>query len=135
MIKINSRIVLSVILWLGDIVTFGIVTIIGFSSHGELADAGSRMFSTFIPLVIAWIIAAWPIKVLEIDTALQLSQIWKPVWSICLAVPLAALLRACILSFRPIPPIFVLVLILVGITAILIWRILFYFVFKESIPK
>ena len=131
----NSWKISTIILGTGDIVALGIVTIIGFASHGELADAGTRIFATFFPLVFAWIFTAWSGHVLDIHSASQIRQIWKPVWAVCLAVPLAALLRACILDFRPIPPVFVLVLMAVGIVAILVWRILFIIFFKERISK
>jgi hypothetical protein len=124
---------LMIILWAGDAAALGIVTLIGFASHGELAEAGLRIFTTFIPLVLAWIFTAYPSKVLDIRNAMQIRQVWKPVWAVCLAVPLASLLRAGFLALRPISPIFILVMMAAGITAILVWRILFITFFKDRI--
>ena len=122
----------TIILWIGDVIALGLVTILGFASHGELGSAGVRMLTTFVPLVFAWIIAAGPGDSLEVRNAVQFSQIWRPVWAMCLAVPLATVFRASLLAFRPISPIFVFVLAGVGVVAILTWRILFFVIFRKK---
>ena len=46
------------ILLAGDIVTFALVTIFGFATHGTLDSAGMRMLTTFLPVLAAWLLFA-----------------------------------------------------------------------------
>lgn len=105
----------------GDIITLAIVTIIGFASHGTADTAGSRMLTTFIPLVAAWLLIAPYLKVYDRNIVLEGSQLWRPLWAMVLAAPMAAWLRGLMLS-SPILPVFVVILGGVSAVAILIWR-------------
>ena len=111
----------------GDIITLAIVTIIGFASHGSADTAGSRMLTTFIPLVAAWLLIAPYLKVYDRKIVLEGSQLWRPLWAMVLAAPMAAWLRGLMLS-SPILPVFVVILGGVSAVAILIWRGLYWLV-------
>jgi hypothetical protein len=111
----------------GDIITLAMVTIIGFASHGTADTAGSRMLTTFIPLVAAWLLIAPYLKVYDRNIVLEGSQLWRPLWAMVLAAPMAAWLRGLMLSSL-ILPVFVVILGGVSAAAILIWRGLYWLV-------
>ena len=111
----------------GDIITLAIVTLIGFASHGTADTAGTRMLTTFIPLVAAWLLIAPYIKVYDQNIVLEGRQLWRPLWVMVLAAPMAAWLRGLMLR-SPILPVFVLILGGVSALAILIWRGLYWLV-------
>jgi hypothetical protein len=112
------------ILILGDIITLALVTAFGFASHGTLGSAGMRMLSTFIPILIAWVLLAIPHNAFKLEIANQFRELWRPFWAMVLAAPLAAFLRGLWLG-TPILPVFVLVLGGVSALAILIWRAIY----------
>jgi hypothetical protein len=121
------------LLWIGDIVTLIILTLVGFATHGELNVGLPRMLAIFIPLLITWLVAATPIGALRLETARDFRQLWRPGWAMLLATPLAVILRGLIIS-RPVAPIFGLVLAGSGIIAIFIWRGIFAFL-AARLPK
>ena len=110
---------------IGDILTLAIVTMIGFASHGTAGTAGSRMLTTFIPLLAAWLLIAPHLKVYDHDVALDGCQLWRPFWAMVLAGPMAAWLRGLLLN-SPILPLFVIILGGVSALAILAWRGLYW---------
>ena len=107
-----------------------LVTIAGFATHNELGIAGPKMLTTFIPLLAAWIIVGLPARLFDLQSAVQGRQLWRPVWGMIVAGPLAALIRALILGNRPIFPVFALVLAGVGTVAMLAWRCVLYFLLR-----
>jgi hypothetical protein len=113
------------ILVVGDILTLTLVTIIGFVSHNTLNSAGYRMLFTFIPLVLGWFAVAPFFGAYNFIYLHYPAQIWRPIWAMLIAAPLAAWLRGMGLH-SPIQPVFVLVIGGVAASAILIWRIVFY---------
>jgi hypothetical protein len=111
----------------GDAFALALMTAVGFATHGELASAGLRMLTTFIPLCIAWaLIAPW-LEVYRLEIAGQPRQIWRPVLAAFLAAPLAAWLRSLLLQGTLIIPVFVLVLGATSAFAILLWRVVWLF--------
>lgn len=120
------------ILIVGDLVTLIVVTALGFASHGTLASAGTRMLSTFIPLLIGWIAVAPLLGVYDLWLARDLRQLWRPFWASVLAAPLAAWLRGFWLN-QPIIPVFILVLAAVGAAGILIWRLFYALIARRSV--
>jgi hypothetical protein len=116
-----------IILILGEIITLALVTIIGFASHGTADTAGARMLSTFVPLVVAWFLVAPFLQVYKIEYGLDGRQLWRPIWAMVIAAPMAAWLRGLMLS-SPILPIFVVILGGVSVVAIFVWRALFWLV-------
>jgi hypothetical protein len=116
----------------GDIVTLGLVTIVGFATHGTLGTAGLRMFTTFIPAVLAWLLAAPFLGVYDVQRAAYYRQLWRPVWAMVLAGPLATWLRGVALGNAPIPPVFVAVLSGVSAMALLAWRGIYILLFGRK---
>ena len=110
---------------IGDTLTLAIVTVIGFASHGTAGTAGSRMLTTFIPLLVAWLLVAPYLKVYDPEIALDVRQLWRPFWAMVLAGPMAAWLRGVLLN-SPILPVFVVILGGVSALAILAWRGLYW---------
>ena len=131
----RTRIILSTVLWVGDVLILAGITITGFASHNELKQAGFRLLTTFIPLVIAWIVIGWPSQVFDPEYCLKIRNLWKTAWAVILAMPLAAFLRSLMLNNQPIQPVFVLVLMAIGTAVMLVWRIVFAVVFKEGIES
>lgn len=115
-----------IVLIVGDILTLAIVTIIGFASHGTAGTAGTRMLTTFLPIIFAWFLTAPFFRVYEGEFVLDGRQLWRPVWAMMLASPFAAWLRGIMLN-SPIQPIFVVILGGVSMIAIFIWRAIFWF--------
>ena len=111
----------------GDIITLAIVTVIGFASHGTADTAGSRMLTTFIPLVVAWFLIAPFLQVYDNQISRDGRQLWRPLWAMILASPMAAWLRGLMLS-SPILPVFVIILGGVSAVAIFVWRGIFWLV-------
>lgn len=116
----------------GDIITLAVVTVIGFASHGTANTAGARMLTTFIPLVVAWFLVAPFLNVYKSEYVLDGLQLWRPVWAMVLAAPMAAWLRGVMLS-SPVMPIFVVILGGASVAGILIWRALFWLVANRLI--
>jgi hypothetical protein len=128
--KVKSKQISLVILLIGDAFTLALVTVIGFASHNTLESAGSRIFTTYLPLLGAWFLVAPYLQAFNINRASNASQLWRPIWAIVLAAPLAAWLRGLWLS-SPISPIFVAVIAGTSAAAILIWRVLFYLLLSK----
>lgn len=112
------------ILLIGDVVTLALVTLVGFSTHGTAGSAGARMLTTFIPLVLAWLLVGASLGVFNLQRASDLRQVWRPAWAMILAAPLAAWMRGVLLA-APIMPVFVVVIGGASALAMLVWRGLF----------
>jgi hypothetical protein len=122
--------------WLaaGDIFTFALVTIVGFSRHGEVLEGVNStlsatlldMMSTFLPLVFAWWMIAPFLGAYDLQRASDPRQLWRPFWAMVLAGPMAAWLRGVWLG-RPVILIFVVVIGGVSALALFAWRGLFLF--------
>jgi hypothetical protein len=115
----------------GDILAIALVTIIGFASHGELGNAGARMLTTFIPLLVAWGMTAPFLGAYDLQRTTNLHQIWRPFWAMVLAGPLAAWLRGVMLN-APIIPIFVLVLTGISALGMAAWRAVYAFLARRG---
>lgn len=106
---------------IGDTLAIGLVTLWGFASHNTLDTAGTRIFSTFFPLLGAWVLAASLVDLYDRQKALDLRQLWRPLWAMVFAAPLAAWLRGIWLG-SPILPIFVLILGSAAAMGLILWR-------------
>lgn len=109
------------ILLAGDMVTFALVTIFGFATHGTLDSAGMRMLSTFLPVLVAWLLFAPFFGVYQPGMAAEFRNLWRPFLAMVLAAPFAAWLRGVWLG-TVILPIFVVVLGGICALAVLAWR-------------
>lgn len=115
----------------GDAITLALVTLAGFATHNELGSAGFRMLTTFIPLLVAWLLLAPHLMVYNPRCYNNPAQLWRPFWAMVLAAPLAGWLRGFWLN-APIIPIFVLVLGGISSLALLAWRSLYWLVFARG---
>ena len=117
------------ILILGDILAIGLVTIIGFSTHGEAGLSFlPRMAAVFFPLVTGrFLLAPW-FGLFQDEIIRNARQLWRPALTAIFVAPLAAVLRGLILN-APIIPIFAVVLGATLALGIVIWRG-FYFRLK-----
>jgi len=108
----------------GDVLTLVVVTVIGFASHQTLGTAGMRMLATFLPSVAAWLAVAPFVGAYNRACAMDYRQVWRPVWAMIVAAPLAAVLRGFWLG-APVMPVFAAVMAAVSAAGILIWRVIF----------
>jgi hypothetical protein len=116
------------VLILGDILTIGILTFIGFATHGETNLAFlPRMSATFFPLVIAWFLLAPWLGLCQDDVIYNARQLWRPALTALFAAPLAAVLRGLVLN-AAILPVFALVLGAASAMGMLVWRLTWYWV-------
>jgi hypothetical protein len=116
------------VLILGDILTIGILTLIGFATHGETNLAFlPRMSATFFPLVIAWFLLAPWLGLFQDDVIYNARQLWRPALTALFAAPLAAVLRGLVLN-AAILPVFALVLGAASAMGMLVWRLTWYWV-------
>lgn len=113
-----------ILLLAGDALAFVLVTIFGFARHGSLETSGLHMATTFLPLLAAWLLVAPHLGVFDAQRVFVAGQLWRPVWAIVLAAPLAAFLRGVWLG-TPVQPVFVAVLAGVSGLFILVWRVLY----------
>ena len=119
------------VLLAGDVITLALVTLVGFARHNELGTAGARILSTFVPLMIAWLLVAPHLGAFDLQRTTDLRQLWRPFWAMVLAAPFAAWMRGAWLN-APILPIFVVVLGGVSALAVSIWRLIYWGVFSRG---
>jgi hypothetical protein len=120
------------ILILGDVISLSLVTVIGFAAHGQtdlslLPRIMLRMMTTFLPLLTGWFLLAPLLGLFSPEITQNPRQLWRPVYTMLVASPLAALLRALMLG-GVVLPIFALVLAANATLGILLWRIIFLFI-------
>lgn len=113
-----------VVICAGDLVALGLVTLIGFATHGELTRLGPRLLTTLIPLVAAWVLIAPWLGVFTLKYTQAPLELWRPVLAILLSAPMAGWLRGLMLG-APVIPVFVLALGVTAAFGLLIWRGLF----------
>ena len=114
------------ILILGDMLAIGLVTFIGFATHGEAGFSFlPRMAAAFIPLVVAWFLLAPWFGLFQDEINHNARQLWRPALTAVLAAPLAAVLRGLILN-APIIPIFAVVLGITSAFGMVVWRGVYY---------
>jgi len=114
----------------GDFVTIVAVTIAGFASHGTLLSAGTRILTTFIPLVLAWFLVAPFFGLYHIVTVIEIRQLWRPLYISLIIAPLAAWFRGIMLN-APILPLFIAILCASIVVGFLIWRLIFLFLYMR----
>jgi hypothetical protein len=114
------------ILILGDLLALGVITIIGFASHGEMGPSYlPRMAASFFPVCAAWFLLAPWFGLFQNDIVQNARQLWRPVLVMSFAGPLAALLRGFILN-SPVIPVFVVVLSITSALGSILWRAVYY---------
>ncbi|OGO28438.1 MAG: hypothetical protein A2Z16_09325 [Chloroflexi bacterium RBG_16_54_18] len=120
----------AVFLLVGDVLTLGLVTVFGFATHGTFDTAGIRMLSTFIPLVIAWLLVAPHLDTFNLLVIKDYRNLWSPFWAMVIAAPMAAWLRGIWLN-APILPIFVIVLGGFSALGLLVWRSIYFLIGRK----
>lgn len=115
----------------GDLLTLAVVTVAGFATHGAATSAGVRMFSTFIPLVVAWLLIAPWLGVYTETRASDWRQTWRPFWAMVLAAPFAGWLRGAWLN-APILPLFIVILGGFSALGILGWRLIYAWLVRRA---
>jgi hypothetical protein len=120
------------ILILGDILAIGLITLIGFATHGE-TDLSflPRMAATFFPLVIGWFLLAPRLGLFHDEVIHNARQLWRPALAALFAAPLAAVLRGLMLN-APIIPIFAIVLGVASALGMVIWRALYFLLDRKA---
>jgi hypothetical protein len=113
------------ILILGDALALAVTTIIGFVTHGE-TDLSflPRFLAIFVPLTVAWFLLAVLSGLFQPEIASNLKQLWRVVFVMLIAAPLAVIARSFILR-TDIVPIFMLALGGTSALGMMIWRTLF----------
>ena len=115
-------------LCLGDIIVLALATLLGFATHGEAATAGTRMLTTFVPLVVSWLMVAPFLGAYDLQRVKDIRQIWRPFYAMVLAGPLAGWMRGVLLGNAPILPVFVVVLGGTSALALTAWRCLYWLI-------
>ncbi|MFN2199207.1 MAG: DUF3054 family protein [Anaerolineales bacterium] len=118
------------VLVIGDLVTLGLVTILGFAAHNELDGANPRMLTTFIPLALGWFMSAPFLGAFDTQKLKDWRDLWRPAWAAVLAAPMAAWLRALWLA-TPVVPVFVAVLGAITLAGLFVWRFLFWLMWSR----
>ena len=114
------------VLILGDILAIGLITIIGFATHGETGLAFlPRMAATFFPLVTGWFLLAPRLGLFQDEVIYNARQLWRPALAALFAAPLAAVLRGFMLN-TAIIPIFAIVLGAASALGMVVWRALYF---------
>lgn len=115
----------------GDAVGLAMVTLIGFSSHGELSAAFlPRMAAAFVPLCAGWFLLAPRLGLFDPAAKPALAELWRPPFVMLFAGPLAALVRGILLD-EPVIPSFAIVLSATSALALTIWRGLYLLVARR----
>jgi hypothetical protein len=110
------------LLILGDVIALGIITVVGFASHGEAElSSAPRMLTTFLPLLAGWFLIAPWLELFEVRMVSNPKQLWRPVLAMILTAPLTSILRAVMLNGVALP---LFTAILGGSAAVgmLVWR-------------
>jgi hypothetical protein len=112
------------ILIIGDVVTLVLITVFGFANHGTLGSAGLRILSTLVPLIVAWFLISPLVGSFDEVRVKDLRQLWRPLWAMVLAAPIASFLRGVWLN-QPILPLFVVVIGGFSALGLVGWRTLY----------
>ncbi len=113
------------VLIIGDILAIAVVTIIGFTMHGEANTSFlPRIAAAFVPLCISWFLFAPWFGLFDEEIFRNARQLWRPALAMIFAGPLAVVLRGLILN-TPVIPIFGVVLSTTSAFGMVIWRAIY----------
>jgi hypothetical protein len=116
----------------GDLVVLVFITLYGFTAHGTLGSAGGRLWSTFLPLVLAWLLAAPFFGAYDPARLGSWQHVWRAFLAMIVAGPLAAWGRSVLQGGLPIQPIFVVVIGGFSALGLLGWRAVFTLFFSRK---
>ena len=118
------------ILYVGDIVAILFVTLLGFITHRETDFSFlPRFLAAFIPLTVAWFLLAPWFGLFESDVISNPKQLWRPLLAMLFAAPLAVVVRGFLLN-AAILPIFAIIFGATSALGMVVWRGLYFFLFK-----
>lgn len=110
------------ILILGDTLALAVLTIIGFTTHGETGLSYlPRMAASYLPILFGWFALAPWFGLFDREIISNPKNLWRIPLLFLFAAPLAVLLRSVILA-TPVVPIFALVLGSTNALGMLVWR-------------
>ena len=120
------------VLIFGDVIAIGLLTFIGFATHGE-ADVSflPRMAAAFFPVLIGWFVLAPWFGLFDEQIISNPRLLWRILPAMLAVAPLAVMLRAAILNAAALP-LFTLVLGSTNAFGMLVWRALHLFVVKRN---
>ncbi len=122
------------ILSLGDILVIAIITLIGFTTHGETnISVLPRVAAVFFPLTIAWFVLAPALGLFQPEITSDPKQLWRPVLGAIFVGPMAAIVRGFLLN-APVIPIFAVVLGATSAIGMLLWRGLYCLLNHKTKP-
>ncbi len=120
------------ILIIGDILSIAILTVIGFATHGEVGTSFIlRMGTTFFPLSLAWFLSAPWFELFDEQVTSNPKMLWRILFAMLLAAPLAVILRAVSLHSAA-SPLFVLILGGMNALGMLVWRGSYLFIARRA---
>ncbi len=120
------------IIVIGDIIVLAIVTLIGFSTHGEVnVSFLPRMAATLIPLCGAWFLIAPWFGLFDDEVTSNAKLFWRPALALLFAGPLAVVVRALILN-AAVAPIFAVVFSSTSAFGMMIWRVIYIWLSKRA---
>jgi hypothetical protein len=117
---------------IGDMLAIGLVTLLGFATHGETDPSFlPRMAAAFLPLVMAWFLLAPWLGLFRDEIIHNARQLWRPAVTALFAAPFAAVLRGFVLN-APIIPIFAVVLGAAFALGMVVWRALYFLLNRKA---
>jgi len=120
------------ILVIGDALALLVVTLLGFTTHGEFnASFLPRMLAVYIPLLIGWFLLSPWFGLFNSEIISNSKQFWRPILTMLFAGPLAVVLRGLLLN-APIIPIFAVVLSGTSALGLMIWRMVYFLINKGA---
>lgn len=118
----------------GDVLLLGLLTILGFATHGETgASFIPRMGTTFLPLVLGWFMIAPWLGLFDEAVTFNFKLLWRIIPAMLFVAPLAVVLRATLLHSAALP-IFALVLGGMNALGMLVWRTIYIYLFRKGNP-
>ena len=120
-----------VLLWLGDVLMFLAISLIGYFFHANGEVYSWRWLATFLPFCAGWFLIAPWMGVYRAEIAKRASQIWRAALAAFLAAPFAAWLRGEWLN-AAILPLFVLVLALNAALGMGLWRLIYSWIVRQG---
>ena len=119
------------ILIIGDIISFAILTVIGFATHGETDTSYlPRLAAVFLPMVVGWFILIPWMGLFDEQIIANPKNLWRIILVMLFLAPLAATVRAAILGAAMLP-LFPLILGSSNAIGMVVWRWLYIFIARR----
>jgi hypothetical protein len=104
-----------------DLALLAAITWIGLQFHETASLGPSRFAATWIPFSAAWLVLAAHLGAYNSEHVTLPGQLWRPLWAMVLAAPMAGFLRALWLESTVVP---IFVILMGGLSALVLtlWR-------------